>query len=310
MFGLLLGQAHAEAEQQALVELGRLLWYDRRLSLNGEQSCNTCHLLDRYGVDGLTVSLDANRQSGPRNAPSIYGAHDQIAQFWDGRSDTLQEQAAAAILSPSELAMPSHAHVERVLQSIPGYKPYFAAAFPDESTPIRFAHVTAALAAFQASLQTPSRFDAFLRGEYDQLTALERKGLATFIQVGCATCHNGPTLGGQLFRRLGEALDYPTEDVGRFAVTGRAADRHVFKVPSLRNVAQTGPYLHDGSVQTLDEAVRLMGWYQLGVTLGDDEVSEMLAFLQSLTGELPDDEIIPPRLPPNGPDTPRRDRIR
>lgn len=321
LFGLFLGHARANSgqqtapvvsssEQSALVELGRLLWYDRRLSLSGEQSCNTCHLLGRYGVDGLPVSLAANRQPGSRNAPSVYGASEQIAQFWDGRSDTLQSQAAAAILAPSELAMPDPAYVVQVIQSIPGYAPYFAAAFPDHPAPLGFEQITAALAAFQASLQTPSRFDAFLRGDHRQLTAAEQAGMATFIRVGCASCHTGPAVGGQLFRRLGDAEAYPTADVGRFALTGLPADRYVFKVPSLRNVAQTGPYLHDGSIQTLDEVVRIMGRYQLGVTLSEDEVTEILHFLQSLTGELPAEVFDLPRLPPSGPTTPRRDRGR
>jgi cytochrome c peroxidase len=301
-------QATTSNEQQALITLGRMLWYDRRLSYTGEQSCNTCHMLERYGVDGLPVSLKADRQPGQRNAPSIYGAHEQIALFWDGRSDSLQSQAASVLLDPDELAMPYPDYVVQVIESIPGYRPYFAAAFPDQPESIGFDQITAALAAFQVSLRTPSRFDAFLLGDRQQLTPAEQAGMATFVRVGCATCHNGPTVGGQQFRRLGEVEAYPTEDVGRFAITGQPADIYVFKVPSLRNVAETGPYLHDGSIQTLAEVVRIMGRYQLGITLSDREVTEILAFLQSLTGELPYEAILPPQLPPNGPTTPRRDR--
>jgi cytochrome c peroxidase len=215
----------------------------------------------------------------------------------------VEAQAAGPLMAASEMGMRSAAQVEAVLRSIPGYASLFAAAFPDDPQPVTLAHVAQALGAFERRLTTPSRFDRFLAGDYAQLSVAEQQGLATFIKVGCVTCHSGVTVGGLMFRKLGEVEHYPTADLGRFEVTGQETDRYVFKVQSLRNIAQTGPYLHDGSIQTLEEMVRLMGRHQLGRQPNDDEVQAIVTFLHTLTGDLPHDYIAPPPLPENGPET-------
>jgi cytochrome c peroxidase len=288
---------------EPLIGLGRTLWYDQRLSINQSQSCNTCHPLDRYGADGLPRSLGHDAQPAKRNSQTVYNAAFHVAQFWDGRSPTVEEQAKAPILSAMEMGMHSPQQVEEVLRSIPGYGPLFAAAFPGVTEPITFDNVARALGAFERRLVTPSRFDRFLAGDYSQLSPEEQRGLVTFIKTGCVTCHVGATVGGSMFRKLGEIEPYATADLGRFETTGLEADRYVFKVQSLRNVERTGPYLHDGSIQTLEEMVRLMARHQLGKQLREDEVSAIVTFLKTLTGELPADYIAPPPLPENGPET-------
>ncbi len=287
----------------ALINLGRMLWYDKRLSKSQQQSCNSCHLLDRYGVDGFPVSLGHDNKPVRRNAQSVYNAAFHVAQFWDGRAPTVEEQAKMPIMSKSEMSMKSPAQVEAVLRSIPGYVAAFTAAFPDDPNPITFDHLAQAIGAFERRLVTPSRFDRFLAGDYSQLTPEEQRGLARFISTGCVTCHVGVTVGGLMFKKLGEVEPYQTTDNGRFDITGLESDRHVFKVQSLRNIVKTGPYLHDGSIQTLPEMVRLMARYQLGKQLNDGEIAEIITFLNTLTGDLPTEYIAPPPLPENGPDT-------
>lgn len=288
---------------EELVQLGRMLWFDPRLSINQQQSCNTCHLLDQYGVDGLPLSVGHDGKPVRRNAQSIFNAAFHIAQFWDGRAPTVEEQAKMPIMSASEMGMQSREQVEEVLRSIPGYAGLFAAAFPDDANPITFNNVGMAIGAFERRLITPSRFDRFLIGDYGQLTPEEQRGLARFINVGCVTCHVGVTVGGLMFKKLGEVEPYPTNDNGRFDITGVESDRHVFKVQSLRNIVKTAPYLHDGSIPTLEEMVRLMGRYQLGKQLTDSEIAEIITFLHTLTGELPAALITSPPLPESGPET-------
>jgi cytochrome c peroxidase len=215
----------------------------------------------------------------------------------------MEEQAKGPIMSQAEMGMNSPAQVEAVLRSIPGYAPLFTAAFPGAPSPITFDNTARAIAAFERRLITPSRFDRFLAGDYTQLTAEEQQGLATFINVGCITCHVGVTVGGLMFRKLGEIEPYQTDDLGRFVVTGLETDRFVFKVQSLRNIARTAPYLHDGSIQTLEEMVHLMARHQLGKQLTEADVSAIVIFLNSLTGDLPADYIAPPPLPESGPET-------
>ncbi|MEZ4864048.1 MAG: cytochrome c peroxidase [Caldilineaceae bacterium] len=281
----------------ALVSLGKALYYDPRLSVNQTQSCNTCHPLAQYAVDALPVSKGHNGEAVKRNAPTVYNAALYVAQFWDGRSPTVEEQAKAPILTDGEMGMLDPATVEAKLRSIPGYAPFFAAAYPDDPNPITFDHVAQAIGAFERRLMTPSRFDRFLAGDYDQLSAQEQRGFATFTSLGCPTCHVGVTVGGLLFKKLGEIEPYPTTDLGRYEVTKLDADRYVFKVPSLRNVAKTAPYLHDGSIQTLEEMVVLMARHQLGKQVSPEQVSDVVAFLQTLTGEIPTEVIAAPPLP-------------
>lgn len=292
---------------KAKTDLGRMLYYDARLSKNHDISCNSCHQLDAWGIDGEPTSPGHRRQRGDRNSPTVYNAALHVAQFWDGRAPTVEEQAKGPVLNPIEMASSSEAAVVAVLRSIPGYTPAFARAFPEDAEPIGYDNMAKAIGAFERKLMTPGRFDRFMAGETQALSAAEQEGLRTFVNVGCATCHLGPAVGGTLFRKIGFIIPYETEDIGRAKVTGEASDRYVFKVPSLRNVTETAPYFHDGSIPSLAEAVRLMAYHQLGRTLEDEQVSQILVFLGSLTGEVDEGYVARPELPESGPNTPRPD---
>ena len=292
---------------QAKVDLGRMLYYDARLSRNHDVSCNSCHMLDKFGVDNEPTSPGHRAQRGDRNSPTVYNAALHIAQFWDGRAPDVEAQAKGPILNPVEMASRSETDVVAVLSSMPGYVDAFAAAYPAQLRPVTYDNMAKAIGAFERKLMTPGRFDAFMKGELSALDATERRGLETFLAVGCNTCHTGSALGGQLYRKLGFIFPYETEDLGREKVTGLATDRHVFKVPSLRNVAETGPYLHDGSITDLREMVRIMGYHQLGQTLTEAQISDIVAFLGALTGTIDEQYIARPALPASGPNTPRPD---
>ena len=292
---------------EAKINLGRKLYYDKRLSKNHDVACNSCHLLDRFGVDGDPTSTGHRGQVGGRNSPTVYNAAFQIAQFWDGRAANVEEQAKGPPLNPIEMAMPSEDYVVRVLRSISGYAPLFDAAFPGEEPQITYDQMARAIGAFERRLVTPSRFDKFQKGNLDVLSPDELWGLDLFMSVGCLTCHNGPLVGGAMYQKIGLLNAYPTDDLGRYEVSKLPADRYVFKVPSLRNVGQTGPYFHDGKVGTLDEAVRLMAYHQLDRKLTEQERTAVVAFLGSLTGRIDASYIAEPMLPANGPDTPAPD---
>ncbi len=297
----------ANARTDAKIDLGRMLYYDARLSKNHDVSCNSCHMLDAFGVDGEPTSPGHRGQRGDRNSPTVYNAALHVAQFWDGRAADVEEQAGGPVLNPVEMAMPNEDSVLAVLRSIPGYVEAFAAAYPREDDPLTYANMAKAIGSFERALLTPGRLDAFLEGDAGALTEKQKRGLDTFLAVGCNSCHNGPALGGTMYRKLGFIFPYETEDPGREKITGNPADRHVFKVPSLRNVAKTGPYLHDGSIESLPEVVRIMGKHQIGLDLSDEQVSDIVAFLQALTGRVDASYIAKPELPANGPDTPAPD---
>jgi cytochrome c peroxidase len=291
----------------AKIDLGRMLYYDARLSKNHDIACNSCHLLDAYGVDGEPTSPGHRGQRGGRNSPTVYNAAIHLAQFWDGREPDVEAQAGGPVLNPVEMAAPSEEYVVAVLASIPGYVDAFPAAFPDEENALTYANMARAIGAFERNLMTPGRFDAFMAGDLAALDATERRGLTTFMDVGCNSCHTGAALGGALYRKLGFIFPYATLDIGREDVTGEEVDRHVFKVPSLRNIVKTGPYLHDGSIDSLEEIVRIMGYHQVGVQLDDAQIADIIAFLGSLTGEPDVDYVAKPELPASGPDTPAPD---
>lgn len=294
--------------REAQVNLGRMLYYDTRLSKNHDLSCNSCHLLDQYGVDNQKTSPGHKGQLGARNSPTVYNARFYIAQFWDGRAADLADQAKGPVLNPVEMAMPSEEHVVKVLESIPGYVEAFKKAFPEDKNPVTYQRMAEAIGAFEEGLLTPSRFDAFLAGDRSALTEAEQAGLMKFAELGCTTCHNGPAIGGSSFQRIGQVLPYDDEsDLGRFDVTKQAPDRLVFKVPSLRNITKTGPYFHNGRFDDLHEAVRTMAKHQLGKNLSAEEIGSIIAFLESLSGELPKNYIAKPELPPSGPNTPQPD---
>ncbi|MEY4667737.1 MAG: hypothetical protein RL518_436 [Pseudomonadota bacterium] len=265
------------------VALGKKLYLDTRLSKDETLSCNSCHNLKTFGVDNEPTSPGHKGQRGGRNSPTSFNAALHTSQFWDGRAETVEKQALGPILNPIEMAMPSEAVVIERLKKDKNYPQEFAAAFPGEKEPISYANVVNAIGAFERTLITPSRFDAFLKGDDNALTAEEKKGAQAFVQTGCVACHNGATLGGMMFQKLGLVKPYPTKDMGRFEVTKNEADKMMFKVPSLRNVAKTGPYFHDGSVKTLEEAVSQMAEYQLGKQLTPEQVKEIVTFLNTLT---------------------------
>jgi cytochrome c peroxidase len=296
------------AADAALVDLGRMLYYEKRLSKGQQLSCNSCHDLAAYGVDDQPTSAGDKGQLGERNSPTVYNASMHVAQFWDGRAHDVEAQAKGPVLNPVEMAMPSEEVVIAVLGSMPGYVEAFKKAFPGEAKPITYDNVGKAIGAFERKLITPSRWDAFLRGDEAALTAEEKAGFTMFTETGCQVCHAGALVGAASFQRLGAAKPYPrADDPGRFRVTHAEADRSVFKVPSLRNVQKTGPYFHDGKTATLWAAVRDMGEYQLGRTLTDNEIGQIVTFLRTLTGQLPTDYIKEPALPPSTDATPKPD---
>jgi cytochrome c peroxidase len=289
------------------ITLGRMLYYDARLSKNHDIACNNCHQLERFGVDNEPTSPGHRGQRGSRNSPTVYNAGFHIAQFWDGRSPDVEDQAKGPPLNPIEMALPDAAAAVVVMRSIPGYAPLFAAAFPGEVQPVTYDNMGRAIGAFERRLVTPAPFDRWLAGDDGAMTAEQKRGLETFIATGCTTCHNGPIFGGNSFQKLGLVEPYPTQDRGRAEATNKQADERVFKVPSLRNVEKTGPWFHDGSIDTLDLAVRVMARFQLGKTITDAEAGSIEAFLGALTGQIPRDYIAKPELPASGPDTPAPD---
>lgn len=280
----------------AKVDLGKRLYFDTRLSKSGKLSCDSCHDLETYGVDNLATSPGDRGQHGDRNSPTVLNAALHVAQFWDGRAEDVEEQAGMPVLNPVEMAIPGEEYLVERLAEDADYQEAFAEAFPEQEDPLTFANVRHALAAFERTLLTPSRFDDFLRGDLE-LAEDERQGLEIFMRLGCGACHNGATVGGHIFRKFGIAEPYweltgsETVDEGRLAVTGAETDRCVFKVPSLRNVEKTYPYFHDGSVETLQEALQVMARLQVGAELSPSQISYLASFLGTLTGELPPDTL-------------------
>ncbi|MFM8419910.1 MAG: cytochrome-c peroxidase [Verrucomicrobiota bacterium] len=278
----------AENDTPALVSLGKKLYFEKRLSANNSQSCNSCHQVDggKSGVDLEPTSPGAFGKRGGRNSPTTLNAGFHLAQFWDGRAADLAAQAKGPILNPGEMAMPSEAAVIEKLSGIPSYKRDFAKAFPDQASPLTYDNLAKSIAAFERTLVTHDRFDDFLKGNDKALSAAEQKGLETFISVGCTTCHNGPAIGGNGFRKVGAVNPYKNlADKGRIEITKEEEDLHVFKVPALRNVALTAPYFHDGAMKSLADTVREMAWLQLGQKLGDDQVQSIVSFLRALNGK-------------------------
>ncbi|WP_437965895.1 cytochrome c peroxidase [Sorangium sp. So ce260] len=287
------------------IQLGRMLFYDSRLSKNHDLSCNSCHPLDRYGADGTKVSIGHAHQSGRRNTPSVYNSAGFFSLMWDGRFDSVEDQANGPMMNPSEMAM-TPVRLEATLRSIPEYVKAFGRAFPNDPWPVTVNNTAKAIGAFERKLFTRGRWDHFLEGEPDALTSAEKEGFNTFVEVGCVTCHFGPHVGATMFQKLGLVRSWPdTMDRGVFEITKKQADFMVFRVPTLRNVAATGPYFHDGSVSSLQEAVRLMAKHQLGKDLGPTQVEQIVVWLKSLTGELPTEYIAKPELPESGANTPK-----
>ena len=307
-FGQLPEDWAREGQTKAQEDLGRMLFYEERLSKNHDVSCNSCHKLTNFGVDNEATSLGHKEVRGPRNSPTVYNAAGHVAQFWDGRAADVEEQAKGPVTNPKEMAMPDEDYVLEVLNSIPGYLTAFEEAFPEDEDPITFENMARAIGAFERKLSTPARWDEFLAGDDEALTTAELEGFHTFVEVGCQTCHNGALVGGTTYQKVGAIKAWPNQkDQGRFEVTGEDADRMMFKTPSLRNVTETHPYFHDGGTETLEEAVRMMAEYQLGQDLSDEQVTGIVTWLGSLKGELPTEYIAKPELPESGPETPAPD---
>jgi len=300
-------RAGEERPSDAMINLGRALYFDKRLSKNHDIACNSCHNLQTFGVDNEATSPGHKGARGDRNSPTSLNAALHVAQFWDGRAKDVEEQAGGPVLAGVEMAMPDEAAVLTVLNSIPGYGEMFEQAFAGDSTPITYANMTTAIGAFERGLVTPAPFDAFLKGDAKAMSPAQLDGLQTFLDTGCMACHAGPAVGGQGYFKLGQVAPYETEDEGRKKVTGNDADLHVFKAPSLRNITKTGPYFHDGSVKTVEEAVKLMGKHQLGKDLSDADVKKIVAFFTALEGKLDADYAKAPTLPESGPKTPAPD---
>jgi len=291
----------AESDTLQLAALGKALFFEKRLSVTGTQSCNDCHRLDGEkpsGADGEATSDGAKGMKGARNSPSVKNAGYHVAQFWDGRAKTLEEQAEGPLLNPVEMAMPNAAAVEAALRAAPEYSERFTAAFPGDTSPITLHNSARALAAFERTLRTHDRLDDFMSGDLDALSHREAAGLQLFLKTGCTTCHNSPTIGANQYQLLGLVKAWETKDEGRFAVTKNEEDRRKFKVPSLRNSVSTGPYFHDGSVDRLDVAVKKMAWHQLGKELTDDEITSIVAFLGALADR--STPVSPPAPSPKG----------
>lgn len=293
----------AKVTNPAMVELGKKLYFDTRLSKSGFISCNSCHNLSMGGTDNLTTSIGDHWHQGPINAPTVLNSSMSLAQFWDGRASDLQAQAGGPIANPGEMGS-NHVLAVEVLQSIPGYVAEFKKVFGSDKITIE--EVTKAIAEFEKTLVTPnSRFDKWLKGDKKALSTQELAGYELFKDSGCTGCHNGPAVGGNSFQKMGVVEPYKTDNPAesRYAVTKEEADRFTFKVPSLRNVELTYPYFHDGAATTLTQAVDTMGRIQLGKKFTPEENAKIVAFLKTLTGDQPSFKL--PILPPSSDATPR-----
>lgn len=274
------------------VALGKKLFFDKRLSKNETISCNSCHNMSAYGVDNLALSPGDTEEFGNRNSPTVFYAHLHGIQFWDGRAKDVEEQAGGPILNPVEHNIPSEGFLEERLRGIKEYETMFAEAYPDSTEPITFATITNALGAFERQLNPVSRFDEWLDGDKDAMTTLEKEGLTVFINNACITCHNGPALGGNMLQKFGLNGDYwehtmsKVIDNGVYDISKEERDKFMFKTPGLRNVEKTYPYFHDGSVEKLEDAVRIMGKLQVANELTEDEVQSVTAFLKALTADV------------------------
>lgn len=288
----------------AKVQLGKTLYFDTRMSKNNTQSCNSCHNLSTYGVDNKPTSAGDLGKNGNRNSPTVLNAALHGSQFWDGRAKNVEEQAGMPVLNPVEMNMPSEKAVEQRFVSIKGYQKLFSDAYPNEKNAVSYSNIRKAIAAFERTLLTPTRFDKYLAGDATALNADEKKGLRVFIETGCATCHNGAVKGGNMMQKFPvygdtyvQATNSTHDDLGKFEHTKDEMDKHMFKVPSLNNISKTYPYFHDGSVAKLEDAIRIMAKLQLNKDLSQEQIASIKTFLLSLDGEVPSSAVIAPVMP-------------
>lgn len=300
---------------EAKIRLGKQLYFDPRLSSTGAISCNSCHNLMAGGDDSRGGSVGVEGQVGGRSAPTVWNAAFMTTQFWDGRAPSLEKQAQGPFLNPVEMGMSSGEAVAERVRSVPGYRNQFKAVFGGDH-PVTYENISKAIAAFERTLLTPnSPVDQYLKGNKSALSESAQRGVKLVNDVGCTSCHTGPIYAGPGSMPMGQGFfqKFPTytdnkyvdkyhlmEDKGRYEATGEESDKHLWKVPTWRNVAVTPPYFHNGSVVSLDEAVRVMAKTQLNKELSDQQVKDIVAFLNGLTGEFP--EITIPRLPPLPPE--------
>jgi cytochrome c peroxidase len=278
----------SENDTKEQIELGEKLYFEDKISINNTQSCNSCHRIDENlgGVDNLPTSKGAEGEFGGRNAPTTLNAGLHIAQFWDGRAPDLEAQAKGPVLNPIEMGMPNEGEVLERLKAA-GYEAAFKIAFPEAEEPLNYDNYAEAVAAFERTLITKDRFDDYLRGDAAALSDVEKQGLSLFMEKGCSDCHAGALLGGDRYEKMGQANEYANkDDLGRFDVTEKEEDKFVFKVPSLRNIALTAPYFHDGKAATLGDAVKQMANLQYDEDMNDDEVKQVVAFLGALSDKV------------------------
>jgi len=277
---------------QNKIDLGKKLYYDKTLSKNGTISCNSCHNLATFGVDNKSFSVGDTKELGGRNSPSSIYAFLHGMQFWDGRAKDVEEQAGGPLLNPVEHGIPNKEFLEKKLRAIPEYQTAFKNVFPNDKEPITFANLTSAIGAFERQLAPESKFDNYLDGDETALNDQEKKGLASFIDNGCITCHSGVAVGGQLMQKFGLYGDYTKLthskkiDMGVYDITKKEGDRFMFKTPSLRNVEKTYPYFHDGSVASLKEAIVIMEKLQVNKDISDADAKDIEAFLKTLTADV------------------------
>lgn len=292
------------------VELGRMLYLDPRFSSTGTVSCNSCHNVMLGGEDNRSVSMGVHGKTGGRSAPTVWNSGFSSSQFWDGRAATLEDQAKGPVANPIEMGMSEVEEAMKRVRDIPGYRPYFEKAFPGKD-PMTVDNAAKAVAAYERTLVTPnSDYDRYVKGDNKAMTEQQVRGMNTFASAGCTSCHSGPAFVGPSSKPgTGFFMKFPTfadngyvkkydlmADTGRFSVTTNVADKHVWKVPTLRNIALTAPYFHNGTVKTLDEAVKVMAKTQLNRDLTDAEAADIVAFLNALSGPFPQQSM--PQLPP------------
>lgn len=285
----------------AKVELGKMLYFDPRLSIDGTVSCNSCHNVMSHGGDGRPVGVGVQGQRGGRGSPTVWNSAYHTVQFWDGRAASLEDQAKGPLTNPVEMGMPSHDAVMERVKAIPGYVAAFKKVFPKDKEPT-IDNLAKAIAAYERTLITPnSPFDKYMKGNKKAMTAQQIRGMKLVDEIGCTSCHTGVNFNGDGFK-MGEGNYQPfpqipgskydkmydlTSDLGRYEVTKKADDKNLWRVPTWRNVALTAPYFHNGKVQNLDEAVRVMAKTQLDMDLNETQVADIVAFLNALTGEFP-----------------------
>jgi cytochrome c peroxidase len=285
------------------VRLGNLLFWEPRISSDGVVSCVKCHPLGLFAADGLKKAVGNHCKDNPRNSPTIFNAAAQISAHWIGNRTSVEDQAKQALVGPPSFGMPSYESVEKILKGMPGYVTMFREAFPKDKDPVSADNFARAIGAFERTLMTPSPFDDFMNNKAQALNEQQKRGLRAFLDTGCMTCHYSPYLGGQMYQKFGVFQPYwnltksQPVDEGRFAVTKSEADKYVFKVPILRNVAATPPFFHDGSVNKLEDAVMIMAKVQLARDLTKEQTADITAFLGSLTGTVPESVLKAPLLP-------------